>query len=110
MASVSSRQRDYATNSLTLLDLFQRLASSPDGGDHLVACLVVHVHQRSRTDTRVNAWRSTSLRALKGEQVVDVMDRLLFQPDMPPEKIRADNVLCWEAAAATGQQVSLRRA
>jgi len=46
---------------------------------------------------------------IKGEQVVDVMDRLLFERGCPPAKIRVDNVLCREAAAGKGQQVSLRR-
>ena len=37
-------------------------------------CLAIHVEQ-----------------GIKGEQIVDVMDRLLFQRGMPPDKIRVDN-------------------
>jgi putative transposase len=39
-------------------------------------CLAIHVAQ-----------------GIKGEQVVDVMERLLFQRGMLPDKIRVDNVL-----------------
>ena len=55
-------------------------------------CLAIHVDQ-----------------GIKGEQVVDVMDRLLFERGGAPSKIRVDNVLGREAAAKNGQQVSLRR-
>lgn len=55
-------------------------------------CLAIHVDQ-----------------GIKGEQVVDVMDRLLFERGSPPAKIRVDNVLCWESVAGKCQQVSLRR-
>ena len=55
-------------------------------------CLAIHVDQ-----------------GIKGEQVVDVMDRLLFERGSAPSKIRVDNVLGREAAVGQGQQVSLRR-
>lgn len=48
--------------SLTVVDAYTR------------ECLAIHVDQ-----------------GIKGEQVVDVMDRLLFQRGMPPDKIRLDN-------------------
>lgn len=37
------------------------------------------------------AWRSTSTGASRARQVVDVMDRLIFQRSTPPSKIRVDN-------------------
>lgn len=55
-------------------------------------CLAIHVDQ-----------------GIVGGQVVSVMDRLLFERGGGPAKIRVDNVLCWEAAAGTGQQISLGR-
>ena len=55
-------------------------------------CLAVHVDQ-----------------GIKGEQVVEVMDRLLFERGGSPSKIRVDNVLGREAAAGFGQQISVRR-
>ena len=48
--------------SLTVVDAYTR------------ECLAIHVDQ-----------------GIKGEQVVDVMDRLLFQWDTPPDRIRVDN-------------------
>lgn len=50
--------------SLTVVDAYTR------------ECLAIHVDQ-----------------GIKGEQVVDVMDRLLFQRGMPPDKIRVDNFI-----------------
>lgn len=55
-------------------------------------CLAIHVDQ-----------------GIKGEQVVAVMDRLLFERGSGPAKIRVDNVLGREAMARFGQQVSSRR-
>lgn len=55
-------------------------------------CLSIHVDQRT-----------------KGEQVVAVMDHLLFELGGGPAKIRADNVLGREAMARFCQQVSSRR-
>jgi len=59
--------------------------------EHSRECLAIHVQRKLRSD--------------------DVLAVLadLFQRHGPPDHIRSDNVLCWEAAAAKGQQVSLRR-
>jgi putative transposase len=60
--------------------------------------------KRFRALTVVDAYTRECLaihadQGIKGEQVVDVMDRLLFERGSPPAKIRVDNVLCWEALA-----------
>ena len=47
-------------------------------------------------------------RKLKSDDVLAVLAEL-FVTRGPPAHIRSDNVLCWEAAAGTGQQISLRR-
>lgn len=44
----------------------------------------------------------------RAPDVVEVLERVCAQVGYPAS-IRADNVLCWEAAAATGQQISVRR-
>jgi hypothetical protein len=46
------------------------------------------------------------LRRFRSNDVIDVLTDLFIEP---PEHIRSDNVLGWEAAAGKGQQVSLRR-
>ncbi len=48
------------------------------------------------------------LRRFRSNDVIDVLADL-FIDHGTPEHIRSDNVLCWEAAAGTGQQISLRR-
>ena len=70
--------------------------------------------KRFRALTVVDAYTRECLaihadQGIKGEAVATVMERLTFRRGTAPAKIRVDNVLCWEAAAATGQQVSLRR-
>jgi putative transposase len=60
--------------------------------------------KRFRALTVVDAYTRECLaihadQGIKGEQVVDVMDRRLFERGSPPTKIRVDNVLCWEALA-----------
>ncbi len=52
--------------------------------------------KRFRSLTVVDAYTREALaihvdQGIRGEQVVDVMDRLLFQRGMPPDKIRVDN-------------------
>lgn len=52
--------------------------------------------QRLRALTTVDAYTRECLaihadQGIKGEQVVDVMDRLLFERGSPPAKIRVDN-------------------
>ena len=47
-------------------------------------------------------------RKLKSDDVLAALAEL-FVTRGPPAHIRSDNVLCWEAAAGTGQQISLRR-
>ena len=49
------------------------------------------------------------LRRFRSNDVIDVLADLFIEHG-PPQHIRSDNVLCWEAAAGKGQQVSLRRA
>ena len=46
--------------------------------------------------------------SISGRRVVRELTKLIAQRGRPG-MIVSDNVLCWEAAAATGQQVSLRR-
>lgn len=45
---------------------------------------------------------------LRGENVAEVLNRLVRQR-RAPKYLFADNVLCWEVVAGTGQQISLRR-
>jgi putative transposase len=47
-------------------------------------------------------------RQLKAVDVIDVLSDLFILRGVP-EHIRSDNVLCGEAAAALGQQISMRR-
>lgn len=70
--------------------------------------------RRLRALTVVDAYTREALaidvdQGIKGEQVVETMDRIASVRGAP-RAIRVDNVLGWEAAAGKGQQVSLRRA
>jgi hypothetical protein len=47
-------------------------------------------------------------RKLKAADVIDVLSNLFIMRGVP-QHVRSDNVLCWEAAAGSGQQVSVRR-
>ena len=46
--------------------------------------------------------------SISGRRVVRELSDLIVERGKPG-MIVSDNVLCWEAAAATGQQISLRR-
>lgn len=46
--------------------------------------------------------------SMGSSDVLEALYPLLLERG-PPTHIRSDNVLCWEAAAGKGQQVSLRR-
>ena len=69
--------------------------------------------RRLRALTVVDAYTREALaidvdQGIKGEQVVEAMDGIASIRGAP-RAMRVDNVLCWEAAATQGQQISLRR-
>ncbi len=69
--------------------------------------------RRLRALTVVDAFTREALaidvdQGINGEQMVEVMTRISSTRGAP-KTIRVDNVLCREAAADLGQQISMRR-